>query len=107
MPKKTKRTKKATRSTAKAAREPRPCACGCGKQTSGSDFRMGHDQKLRGQIRRGETLRPESKAFLAAHKSDPHYAPAKAAKASKPSKPVKSVTPAVVAVDGESKSLIQ
>lgn len=76
MPRNKKQTKK-SRSKAvatKTTREPRPCACGCGKQTGGSNFRMGHDMRLRGQIKRGETLKPESLAFLETRKSDPHYA---------------------------------
>jgi hypothetical protein len=82
MPRTKKQIRKSRRSkatTTKTNREPRPCACGCGKQTSGSDFRMGHDMRLRGIIKRGETLKPESVAFLATRKSDPHYAPPKKA----------------------------
>jgi hypothetical protein len=76
MPRTKKQTKKSRSKAAatKTNREPRPCACGCGKQTGGSFFLPGHDMRLRGQIKRGETLKPESVAFLATRKSDPHYA---------------------------------
>ena len=90
MSRKTKSTKKTSKKAApKLVREPKPCCCGCGLKTGG-DFRPGHDMKLRGQIKRGETLKPESKAFLATRKSDPHYAVPKAAKPAKPAKPAKA-----------------
>lgn len=28
------------------------CACGCGEWTSGGDFRPGHDQRLRAEVKR-------------------------------------------------------
>jgi len=74
MSRKTKKARRSKTAATKTNREPKLCACGCGAKTSGSDFRMGHDQRLRGLIKRGETLKPESVAFLATRKSDPHYA---------------------------------
>lgn len=31
---------------------PIECGCGCGQETSGAEFRQGHDMKLKGQLRR-------------------------------------------------------
>lgn len=30
--------------------KPRECACGCGERTKGGEFRMGHDQRLKGRL---------------------------------------------------------
>jgi hypothetical protein len=40
------------------------CHCGCGKRTSGSTFAQGHDQRLRGMLIRGETLKPFALKFV-------------------------------------------
>jgi hypothetical protein len=77
MPRKTKSPKKTAEKAPapKVVREPAPCCCGCGLKTKGGSFRPGHDMRLRGQIKRGAVLEPESKTFLAEHKGDPHYVP--------------------------------
>lgn len=55
---------KSAKSTKKAAKVLPFCACGCGKRTKGGTFLQGHDQRLRGMLKRGETLKAATLAFL-------------------------------------------
>lgn len=41
------------------------CPC-CNQLTRGGTFKMGHDQRLRGMLLRGETLKPYTQAFIEA-----------------------------------------
>lgn len=55
---------KSAKSTKKAAKVLPFCACGCGKRTKGGTFLQGHDQRLRGMLKRGESLKAATLAFL-------------------------------------------
>ena len=50
----------------KAVKDAPLCSCGCGTKTRGGTFRMGHDQRLRGFLSRGEDLKPIAAKFVAA-----------------------------------------
>lgn len=54
---------KAKKST-KSAKVMPFCACSCGKRTGGGTFLQGHDQRLRGMLKRGESLKAATLAFL-------------------------------------------
>lgn len=59
----------------KATRKQQPsCACGCGKKTSGSSFKQGHDAKLKSLALRvlnkeapASKLTAAARAYLATH----------------------------------------
>lgn len=40
------------------------CACGCGRRTAGGNFKMGHDQRLRGMLKRGESIKTVTRSFI-------------------------------------------
>lgn len=50
----------------KAPKDAPLCSCGCNQKTRGGTFRMGHDQRLRGFLSRGEDLKPIAAKFVAA-----------------------------------------
>jgi hypothetical protein len=80
---------KSTTSTTVEAR----CACGCSKPVNvGSNFLQGHDQRLRGQLRRDEPQKPVTRAFL---KANPSFLSGHTKKAAKPAVKLVSAKKAV------------
>lgn len=60
-------------------RKPRPCACGCGGQTKGGFFLLGHSARLfrawGAHVKFGKPLTPLSEAMFEEYKLNPNRSP--------------------------------